>query len=1092
MASYFIKYKITFIYFLSLIVVAGVSIIIIFTTKDNNNKDYKRYQSKKRSDNNSTEREIKNNGLIVLKNDTELIKPNIKMNAEFELVQMANNMTGLLISDPYATDYNLQIMMNYGSIIDTVPGISHFGEHMNTQGSEKYNDIIDPIFHYFLGIKGFGSNAFTDLNFQSYYLSMPFNYLIDKALDIFIDVFRYPLYSPDIIKKEIQSVNHEFYDRINEEFIEEDIIRQLSNNKTSFNGFKLGNNETLKVNETESLSKKLKGYHNVIKNPNNLFFVLYSNKTMNESKEYALKYLNYTMHEFPDDEIDLEDQKQLKENIYNVENVEIFDETLYKHGIYYNSNYQRNLLKIYYYTGQFESKELKFDIVDYYNYLFNSKSLLQILKSRSYIVMNERLSIKRDLYLKNNDYFYLTLILTEEGLKEINNIILIINKYIELMKEEGYKQEYFNNFVHYINNQNIFNFKKENILVSSYYTDLEKYYQIFGVDKILLGKLSEEDYDENLLKNHLNNIKYEKSFYSVNSVNNITELDFLDEVLKYKETKIVKYFNKNYIIGLIPDDLEEKINDNSYKIDNLKIREINSYFSQKYNEEVIPCYKEQINNCKEKNEFDYEKEDKYSGTQLEEDNEFYQTYYQMDKSSESHLVKSHLEININDLLSTDSRLSYSSFIETYINNILKEYYEIEGTINFPTFFPIMTFDFITFSDNTEKILNNFIDTILKTPEEDDIEYLKLLIINSLSSQKKENLESYMGKIYTKFITKKNQTDSDYFFEEVNNLNYTRFKEEYSLIFNNINLVTFKIAGNIDKNLVQNIHNHFKEKLVINKNKNKIIYKKKPLKNSEEYYVINYYQKSILDEPSNGIKVSYFVPEDYRNYMELFKDCFDQIAFQYLRFNYTNTYTPNIHYNEMYFEIYEQGVFKDVDKMEDDINKVLLDVIEGKINLDNYKEIIESLSFIDATKEEKTFDNLFNVFISDQDDASDKSLLTKVRILETTEKEETNNEEEEDNKKKEEEEKEREKEKEEGEEEVEKTEDILPKTFSELVEKVAPVFTNPKRITILIAGNYMSDENFKEMYERRKTIKEYPLNKNIEIIHTDDIYYSFDF
>ena len=39
---------------------------------------------------------------------------------------------------------------------------------------------------------------------------------------------------------------------------------------------------------------------------------------------------------------------------------------------------------------------------------------------------------------------------------------------------------------------------------------------------------------------------------------------------------------------------------------------------------------------------------------------------------------------------------------------------------------------------------------------------------------------------------------------------------------------------------------------------------------------------------------------------------------------------------------------------------------------------------------------------------------------------------------------------------------------------------------------MSDENFKEMYERRKKIKEYPLNKDIEIFHTDDINYSFDF
>ena len=63
----------------------------------------------------------------------------------------------------------------------------------------------------------------------------------------------------------------------------------------------------------------------------------------------------------------------------------------------------------------------------------------------------------------------------------------------------------------------------------------------------------------------------------------------------------------------------------------------------------------------------------------------------------------------------------------------------------------------------------------------------------------------------------------------------------------------------------------------------------------------------------------------------------------------------------------------------------------------------------------------NAFISDENDEGDMSLLTKVRILETAEKEETNNEEEEENKKKEEEEREKEKEKEEGEEEEEKTE-----------------------------------------------------------------------
>ena len=166
-------------------------------------------------------------------------------------------------------------------------------------------------------------------------------------------------------------------------------------------------------------------------------------------------------------------------------------------------------MDIYFYTGRSDDKELKFDIIDYYDYLFNSKSLSQILISKNYIVSNEKVSIKRDLYLKNNDYFYVSIVLTEEGLKDINDIIIIINKYMELMKEEVYEQDYYNNFVQYVNNKNILGFKKENILDYMNYVNMSKNYRIFGDDKILSGKLLEEDYNENLLKNGLNNIKYE-------------------------------------------------------------------------------------------------------------------------------------------------------------------------------------------------------------------------------------------------------------------------------------------------------------------------------------------------------------------------------------------------------------------------------------------------------------------------------------------------------------------------------------------------------------------------------------------------------
>ena len=113
------------------------------------------------------------------------------------------------------------------------------------QGSEKYEPIF-PIFNYFNGIAGDEINAMTGGVFQLYYISLPFNYQYEKAIDFLADAFRYPLYLPNIIKNEIEAVNHEFYEKINSNIRERDIIRQLASPKTSYKGMSTGNNETLK------------------------------------------------------------------------------------------------------------------------------------------------------------------------------------------------------------------------------------------------------------------------------------------------------------------------------------------------------------------------------------------------------------------------------------------------------------------------------------------------------------------------------------------------------------------------------------------------------------------------------------------------------------------------------------------------------------------------------------------------------------------------------------------------------------------------------------------------------------------------------
>ena len=89
-----------------------------------------------------------------------------------------------------------------------------------------------------------------------------------------------------------------------------------------------------------------------VKKPENIFFSLYSNATMNTLENYTKKYFTYKMHEFKDDEIDVEDRKKLIENAKNIIENDIFDDNLYNHGFYFNSEAKANLLFIYFQFGK--------------------------------------------------------------------------------------------------------------------------------------------------------------------------------------------------------------------------------------------------------------------------------------------------------------------------------------------------------------------------------------------------------------------------------------------------------------------------------------------------------------------------------------------------------------------------------------------------------------------------------------------------------------------------------------------------------------------------------------------------------------------
>ena len=977
----------------------------------------------------------------VIKNDDEFIKPPIKLNAEFKLVHTQNGMTGLLISDPYASYSFVYFSIPNGSYTETVPGLAHFGEHMVLGSCENFPDII-PVYNPVTGgVNNQDYNARIEGTLQIYYVKVPFDFLFEESINFLTNLFRYPFYDAEVVKKEIQAVNSEFYLRINNiGILLQAIIQQLSNNKTSFNGMIIGNNQTLKPDENYILAKKLRGYHMEVKKPENIFFSLYSNASMDTLENYTKKYFTYKMHEYKDDEIDVEDRKKLIENAKSISELDIFDENLYGHGFYFNSETKANNLIIFFQFGKIDYEKLHFEVKDYLSYLFNSKSLRSILMEKNYIIGS--ISLNSYIDLENNNVLFLGINLTEEGIKNLFDVLFIIYKYIEIIKNQGYDKKYFENFIKYKKNKQILEFNKDlfDNIDKSFLSKIIINYRLYGVNQIFTdGTPSEADYDEQKLKELLNKFQYEKTFFGLNVINKIEDL-LSNTFLESPTMKTLKYFNRKYIYGKIPEELKEKIKDKFYDIANLHMREINSLLSEKY-EKVIPCYKKNPNKCSELNEFDLEKQEKYVGTSLlDEKNPNIKTIYQIDKSSESFLVISFLQINFknerdNDILS--DYLNYAKLPDIDETETLK--FDIEDN-------QILTVSLKCFNDNIENIFDRLFELLKTLPTDTEINFTKNILISENFKNLEVNLEIYTLNLYDAFmIGKKSTFDLDAKIKEIEE-QFKDFKTYYENDFlNSINSISLVMAGNIDKNLVERIQNKTISNFNIKKT-NRILLNQPKLKIGETPFIINYYEKStMLDVPDNAIAVKYYWENKYLRPINILNSCLNMVALPLLRFNYSNAYTPNFLVTKNFLNIVERGKYKEIDEMEEDINQVIYDLINGNLKCPNYKNIKESFLLQGNNKIDKTPDYLFDSFL---EELYPKNFGSN------------------------------------------KNEEYLPfpDTFEELIEVVTPIFKNPKRFTFLVVRPEVSDEEFKKLIEKRKQNYKYKLNESVNIVHTDDISY----
>ena len=277
---------------------------------------------------------------------------------------------------------------------------------------------------------------------------------------------------------------------------------------------------------------------------------------------------------------------------------------------------------------------------------------------------------------------------------------------------------------------------------------------------------------------------------------------------------------------------------------------------------------------------------------------------------------------------------------------------------------------------------------------------------------------------------------------LNNATLEDLKNYHNLYFNNESSISLKVAGNINKSIVQNLHDIIKENIRITPQKFNI-YKETEIK-EELPFVINYYQKSNLSHNiNNAVIIRYKYDEKYEKYMDVFIGCLNNIAHIYLRFNYSNSYSPAI-FSGQNIEIYESGRYKEVTQMEEDINEVLLGMLNGSFQCENYKDIVESYKIKSKKKKEKTFENLVNSFFYEYEEEVFQSKLEE--------------------------------------------EEIFPDNFNDLMRILSPIFTYPQRYAVLMGRSDLSDEDFEKMVQNKMEKTEYLLNASIIVNHTKDINY----
>ncbi|KAK3340911.1 Metalloenzyme, LuxS/M16 peptidase-like protein [Neurospora tetraspora] len=189
----------------------------------------------------------------------QLEKPSLD-DRSYRVIRLPNKLEALLVHDPTTDKASAALDVNVGSFSDEddMPGMAHAVEHLLFMGTKKYP--VENDYSQYLSTNSGSSNAFTAATHTNYYFEVSAKPSNDEelsatnpsplygALDRFAQFFVAPLFLANTLDRELQAVDSENKKNLqNDTWRLHQLDKSISNPKHPYCHFSTGNLETLKV-----------------------------------------------------------------------------------------------------------------------------------------------------------------------------------------------------------------------------------------------------------------------------------------------------------------------------------------------------------------------------------------------------------------------------------------------------------------------------------------------------------------------------------------------------------------------------------------------------------------------------------------------------------------------------------------------------------------------------------------------------------------------------------------------------------------------------------------------------------------------------